>query len=424
MAVGPRDLVRFIRFLLLPVRRMAAERFRGEGGSLLLTGLALHTDLTLDAPGGGAPAWMLAGIGQEHGFPVPEGGAGRLTEALVRRLEARGGDGALRRRASTSVVVRDRRRWRSGWPAARRSRRPRACSPTSAPRRCTATSSARSTCRRGSSPTSRRFACDHANVQGRLGARRRRPVARRARQPGRDRPPHRLARPRHRVHGPARRPAMSRRRPFVLVGQMNDADPTRSPAGTEQLWAYTHVPQHVRGDAGGDGLTGGWDDGEADRFADRIEAEIESLRARGSGRRSRPSRARRPPTSRRRRQPGGRRGGGGTSAIHQQLVFRPIPGLGRARDPGRAASSSRRRLRTPGAACTAPAGRTRARAAHPAIVGAPHAGVFRAGAEPRDPRFASAPSGTVGTMRHCARPGATPRPSRPSPSTGCAASCG
>ena len=31
--------------------------------------------------------------------------------------------------------------------------------------------------------------------------------------------------------------------PFMLVGQMTTADPTRSPAGTESLWAYTHVPQ-------------------------------------------------------------------------------------------------------------------------------------------------------------------------------------
>ena len=37
-------------------------------------------------------------------------------------------------------------------------------------------------------------------------------------------------------------------RPFVLVGQMNKADPTRSPAGTETVWAYTHVPREPRAD--------------------------------------------------------------------------------------------------------------------------------------------------------------------------------
>ena len=37
--------------------------------------------------------------------------------------------------------------------------------------------------------------------------------------------------------------------PFVLLGQMNKADPTRSPPGTETVWAYTHVPNTARGDA-------------------------------------------------------------------------------------------------------------------------------------------------------------------------------
>ncbi len=67
-------------------------------------------------------------------------------------------------------------------------------------------------------------------------------------------------------------------RPFVLVGQMNKADPTRSPVGTETVWAYTHVPLKVRGDAGGD-LTGKWDAAEVEAFADRVEAEIEETRA-------------------------------------------------------------------------------------------------------------------------------------------------
>src|SRR5690606_22268857 len=30
--------------------------------------------------------------------------------------------------------------------------------------------------------------------------------------------------------------------PFLICGQMTTADPTRSPAGTESFWAYTHLP--------------------------------------------------------------------------------------------------------------------------------------------------------------------------------------
>jgi phytoene dehydrogenase-like protein len=41
-------------------------------------------------------------------------------------------------------------------------------------------------------------------------------------------------------------------KPFALFGQMTTADPGRSPLGTESAWAYTHVPQRVHGDAGGD----------------------------------------------------------------------------------------------------------------------------------------------------------------------------
>ena len=34
-------------------------------------------------------------------------------------------------------------------------------------------------------------------------------------------------------------------RPFLLLGQMTTSDPTRSPAGTESAWAYTHLPAGI-----------------------------------------------------------------------------------------------------------------------------------------------------------------------------------
>jgi hypothetical protein len=63
--------------------------------------------------------------------------------------------------------------------------------------------------------------------------------------------------------------------PFLLIGQMTTADPTRSPTGTEALWAYTHVPHHVSGDAGSQGITGRWDKSDAQRMADRMQQKIE-----------------------------------------------------------------------------------------------------------------------------------------------------
>jgi phytoene dehydrogenase-like protein len=64
-------------------------------------------------------------------------------------------------------------------------------------------------------------------------------------------------------------------KPLIVLGQMSTTDPTRSPPGTETLWAYAHVPQTVRGDAGGS-ITGAWMSAEVEGFADRIQARIEA----------------------------------------------------------------------------------------------------------------------------------------------------
>ena len=66
-------------------------------------------------------------------------------------------------------------------------------------------------------------------------------------------------------------------RPFMLAGQMTTTDPTRSPPGTESMWAYTHVPQHAVDDAGEGGIRGTWDADDKERFADRMQQRIEVL---------------------------------------------------------------------------------------------------------------------------------------------------
>src|SRR5262249_37564686 len=78
---------------------------------------------------------------------------------------------------------------------------------------------------------------------------------------------------------------------------------------------------------------GRWDDSEVERFADRVEAEIE---ARAPGFRTLV-------TGRHVLSPlalealdanlAGGALGGGTTALSQQAVFRPLPGLGRAETP-------------------------------------------------------------------------------------------
>jgi phytoene dehydrogenase-like protein len=121
--------------------------------------------------------------------------------------------------------------------------------------------------------------------------------------------------------------------PFMLAGQMTTADPTRSPAGTESLWAYSHVPQQAKHDAGGGDVRGVWDESDCERYADRMQARIERL-APGFGSRVLARRVLGPKQLQERN--ANLIGGGvngGTAQLHQELIFRPIPGLGRAETP-------------------------------------------------------------------------------------------
>src|SRR5436190_6048129 len=99
---------RVARFALLSVRRMGEEEFGSDAARRLLAGCALHADLSPEAVLGGFFAWVLCALGQDLGWPVPEGGAGQLTAALVARLEALGGE-VLCDRPVDRIVVRDRR---------------------------------------------------------------------------------------------------------------------------------------------------------------------------------------------------------------------------------------------------------------------------------------------------------------------------
>ncbi|MFD6542311.1 phytoene desaturase family protein, partial [Streptomyces goshikiensis] len=96
--------LRLARKLALPVRRLGEEEFAGEGGRLLLAGNALHSDLAPEAAGSGGFGWLMAMLGQSHGFPVPVGGAGALTAALVSRLRRKGGVLRCGERVASIVV--------------------------------------------------------------------------------------------------------------------------------------------------------------------------------------------------------------------------------------------------------------------------------------------------------------------------------
>lgn len=323
--------LRLARSLVLPVRRLGDEEFLGEGGKLLLAGNALHADLAPEAAGSGGFGWLMAMLGQSYGFPVPVGGAGALTGALVRRLRSRGGDVRCGQRV-TEVVVRQgravgvRTATGEGVPARRA-----VLADVSAPSLYTSLVRAEHLPPRILDDM-RRFEWDFATfkVDWALDG----PVPWSA-------PAAAGAGTVHLAEGVdelTRWAAQIARglvpdRPFLLCGQMTTADATRSPLGTESAWAYTHVPHRVKADAGTDGLTGTWDAGEQERMADRVERQVERY-APGFRDRVRARRILSPGALE--AADGNLRNGainGGTASMHQQLVFRPVPGTGRPETP-------------------------------------------------------------------------------------------
>ncbi len=326
-----RGLLELTRLMAVPLRRLAEERFEGEGGGLLLAGNLMHTDLSVDSAGGMIATLVMAMVGQDHGFPVPEGGAQSLSDSLVRRLEAKGGRVVCGARADRLVV-------RGGRVVAVRLGDGRE---VDAGRAVLADVSAPALYRDLVGPEHlparlladlRRFDWDGPSfkVDWALSG----PIPWRDPQVG----------PAGTVHIGLSMEEISRTSwqlanhivpsdPFMLVGQMTTADPTRSPAGTESAWAYTHVPKQVRADGGPDGLTGRWDAREVDAFTARMERRVESLAPGFSDLIL--ARHVQPPAALEAANANlvGGAVGGGTAGLHQQLVFRPTPGLGRPETP-------------------------------------------------------------------------------------------
>ncbi len=116
---------------------------------------------------------------------------------------------------------------------------------------------------------------------------------------------------------------------------MTSTDPTRSPDGTESMWAYSHVPRETRADAGDEGIRGAWDHDDLERYADRMQRRIEQF-APGFGDLVLARRVL-GPHELEARDANLDRGAvnGGTANLRQALVLRPIPGLGRAETPVR-----------------------------------------------------------------------------------------
>jgi phytoene dehydrogenase-like protein len=318
--LGPGGLMRLARRFLTPVRQLGGELFDGEGAALLLAGCALHADLSPEQAGSGVYGWLLAMLGQEYGFPVPVGGAQRITDALVARLRARGGrvecgvrvDRVLvARNIAVGVAAAGGRRWR-----ARRA----VLADVPAPALFLDLVGADRLPPRLAQDLAH-FRWDAATVKMDWALSAPVPWINPAVAGAGT------------VHLGGDLNGLSRyatalacgelpEYPFILIGQMSTADPARSPEGTESVWAYTHLPRRPD-----------WHADQVHAHAARMEAVLEE-HAPGFGRLVVGRRVA-GPADLEEENPSlvGGAISGGSAAVHQQLFLRPVPGLGRADTP-------------------------------------------------------------------------------------------
>ncbi|MGZ8738131.1 MAG: phytoene desaturase family protein [Nocardioides sp.] len=323
----------FVRAMLAPARTFVDEMFTGQAAKMLVVGNAGHADIPVDAAGSGLFGWLLCMLGQQVGFPVPTGGAGMLTQAMSARFRSAGGEVRLGTRA-TGIVVND------GAVRAVRTEH----GDEIRVRRAVVADVAATALYGG--------LVSWDDLPGRV----RRGMSHFAWDPGTVKVDWALDSPVPWATTPEAAPgtvhlaedvnevALAGTQiaagavpsdPFLLLGQMAAADAGRAPAGAESVWAYTHVPQHTRSDAGHGGITGAWDHDDLERFADRMQARVEKY-APGFADRVLARRVLGPHELEQRNENlvGGALGGG-TASLQQQLVFRPLPGLGRAETPVR-----------------------------------------------------------------------------------------
>jgi phytoene dehydrogenase-like protein len=222
--LSPRRALRLAWFGMhaLQPATLLARRFEGEAARALLAGAAAHSVLRLSEPVSGAAALVMLGSAHHDGWPFPEGGAGRITVALVAELRSLGGSLELGHRvASLGDLPRSR--------VALFDTAPRALAGIAGQRLPSGYRRTLGRFRYGPSVYKLDIALDGpipwaAEGVDRAGT----------------------------VHlggtfeeiAASEDAALSGRpnlRPYVLLAQQSRFDPTRAPTGREAIWAYCHV---------------------------------------------------------------------------------------------------------------------------------------------------------------------------------------
>lgn len=226
LTIPPRHPVALARFGLPGIRSASSlgrSRFRTDEAPALLAGLAAHSMMSLDAPITGGLGMLLGQLAQLVGWPMAEGGSQAIADALVRMIEAAGGEVRCDHRVTSLCEL----------------------------------------------PTARAVLCDVTPAQllaiagDRLPDRYRRRLGRFRYGPGVCKVDWALDGPvpwlDEGLHGAgtvhlagtlaevrASEEAVIRghhpEQPFLLLAQQSRFDPTRVPEGRQALWGYCHVP--------------------------------------------------------------------------------------------------------------------------------------------------------------------------------------
>jgi phytoene dehydrogenase-like protein len=312
------------QMLLAPMDVLARERFTDPAARALLASGASHADVPVNHPGSVPAALVLALVAQTRGMPVPVGGAERLADALAGAVREAGG--TVRTDSEvTRVVVEGGRATGVETEGGEPVRARRAVLADTGPRALFGQLTGTDALPTGYLAGLRRFRYGTGVFKIDLAL---------------DGPPPwsdpLLARAGV-VHLTGDLAAMARAsfeatngvlpsEPMLIVGQQSLVDPSRAPKGGHTLWVETHVPPRPE--------DGDWRS-QRDRFTDvvlrRLEAHAPGLSSRivGSSVRA--------PNDFETENPNlvGGDLGAGSSALDQQLVFRPVPGWFRHRTPVR-----------------------------------------------------------------------------------------
>ncbi len=313
--LGPRRTLAFARLVARSAQSLGEGLFAGDGARAWLYGSAMHSDVPPAVAGSAIAAAYLQLLGHGVGWPSPQGGAGRLADALVAHLHELGGE--LRTGATVTRVTVERGRAvgvevaggeHETAPVVIADVMPGALASLADGALPGRYAGALRRYRPGPATLKLDWALDGPIPW----------TAPQARQAGTVHLGGSAAEVLAATAGRVRLPE----RPFTLLGQQSIADPSRAPAGKHTAWAYTHGPQSLDWEA------------ERDAHVERMEAQVERF-APGFRERILARHVLGPADLQRRNANliGGDVGGG--SYALDQLIFRPLPSPAPYRTPVR-----------------------------------------------------------------------------------------